>query len=528
MSRRIALVLVFVLLAGFAFAGGSEEGGSQDAASFNASGYPVVDEPYTLRVFKQINAEQTKPFNDISIVQDLEAYTGISIEWDTPLDTDAQQTINLMFASNDLPDVFLTGLTAVQAYQYAQQGSVIGLSALIEEYAPVQSGLLESTPGLRARITAPDGELYTSFGFGNAYHQDVGNMVYIHRDWLDAIGREIPTTIAQFEEILREFKRLDMNGNGDPNDEVPFGYVFYTKNANWSDLNFFGSFGLQMDQSTDFLALDDGQMVYEPATENFRNTIEWLHTLYADGLIDQEAYVQDRNQLKAKISAEPASYGSYVSWFASNAGGTNGVNYDIVGPLEGPDGHQYTNWHPRFLLGSGSAITSAADSPEIAIRWIDTVMTPEWNYQLGYGKEGEFTTVDENGQWSILPPPEGQTAEQVRFLNSLHVLPFTFPVTLNQALPPHFAEKNEAKETLFEPHLPLERAVPFYILGEDEQAEMDAIMPDILTYTQQKWAEWVMNGNIDVEWDDYVERLESMGLSTALAINQAAYDALGN
>ena len=526
MMKRFTVAVLLLAWVLPLWAGGQQDDGSgAETISVNPTGYPIVNEPVTLTVFKPINPEQTRPFNEIGVVEELAAHTGVNIEWITPLHSEAQQTINLLFASNDLPDIFLSGLTLVQGYMYGLQGMIQPIDQLMAEYAPEQTAMMEAMPELRSYLTAPDGKMYMSFSLGN-FHEDYPNMLYINRAWLEDLGREMPTTTQEFEELLRIFDERDMNGNGDPDDEIPLGYVFYRQNAVWAETGFFGSFGLQMDSAVHFMAVEDGRVIYEPATDGFRDTIAWLHSLYADGLIDREAYVQDRNQFKAKVSGQPPRYGAYVSFFPQNAGGSNGQFYDVVGPLEGPDGHQVAPWRPRSAMGPGAAVTTACDHPEVAVRWLDTVYDPEWNFQLCYGQDGQFTHRSADGVWSVLDPPDGQTSEQVRFLNSLHVVPYTAGVFLEREQPEYFDMKDQAKRDLYQAHTPTDRAVPFFFLTEAEQAEFDAIIPDILTYTDQKWAQWVMEGGVEEEWDEYVARLDAMGLNDALSIWQSAYEAM--
>lgn len=122
-------------------------------------------------------------------------------------------------------------------------------------------------------------------------------------------------------------------------------------------------------------------------------------------IIDQKAYVQDRSQLQAKGQANPIVLGAYTSWFAGNVGGTNGVHYDVMGPLSGPEGYSYSNWHPRAMMSGGpGVITESCTNPEVAIRRLDNLYDVDTNFQLGYGAEGEGTEKGSDGVWRILDP----------------------------------------------------------------------------------------------------------------------------
>ena len=43
-------------------------------------------------------------------------------------------------------------------------------------------------------------------------------------------------------------------------------------------------------------------------------------------------------------------------------------------------------------------------------------------------------------------------------------------------------------------------------------------------YIYRKRAEWIVNGNIDKEWDSYLKELDKYGLNDWLKIKQKYYD----
>ncbi len=48
---------------------------------------------------------------------------------------------------------------------------------------------------------------------------------------------------------------------------------------------------------------------------------------------------------------------------------------------------------------------------------------------------------------------------------------------------------------------------------------------DIKRYAEQMKASWILNGGIENEWDAYLEKMESYGLSEYLQIKQKYFDA---
>jgi len=259
----------------------------------------------------------------------------------------------------------------------------------------------------------------------------------------------------------------------------------------------------------------------------FRKTLEWLNKLYKEGLIDPEAYIQDRAQMQAKGGQKPPRYGFYVSWFASNVGGLNADDYVAIGPLKGAEGQQLASWHPRALgLGGFGVITSAAKNPEVAMRWLDYIYQPEINIQLGYGILGEALEKTKDNVWKFLPPPTGVTSERFRMVNSLHHMPYTYPAKLKTEDPLPFQLKDKAKDELFLKYLPKDRALPVFYMAKKDQETYDSIYPDLTSFVDQKWAVWVMKGLTNQDWDAYQKQLKAMGLDKILAIQQKGYDTL--
>ena len=527
--KKGLIVLLSILMTIALFANGTSDkkgAGSLESIGFNETGFPIVDQSTPLTVFYSIMPEQSIPLNDMQIIKNVTETTNVPIEWVSAMSADLTQKVNLLFASGDLPDVFLDGLDMETAYNYGTQELILPLDDLITDYAPVISSMIAEKPTLEQTITAPDGNIYTLFRFGNAYHQDMGNMLYINRDWLKAVNMDMPVTTEEYYEVLKAFKAQDLNGNGE-NDEIPLGICFYRKNRNWADLSFFGAFGVVMDFDTDFIYVDEGKVSWGPTSEGFKNTIKYLNRLYSEGLMDEEAYIHDKSQMKAKGTQQPPVYGSYASWFNINVAGANGEFYDIIGPLKGPEGYQYSYYQPRALQAAGpGVITVDAEYPEVAIRWLDYIYTPEINIQMAYGVEGEGVEKQADGRWKILDPPEGQSAEMYRMMYSPHHPPMTYPQFLKTIDPIHFQEKDAAKREKFLPHVKDGMALPVFYLNAEKQEIVDAILPDLLTLSDQNWASWVMNGNIDAEWDAYVEQINKMGLEKILDIYQAEFDAL--
>ena len=66
--------------------------------------------------------------------------------------------------------------------------------------------------------------------------------------------------------------------------------------------------------------------------------------------------------------------------------------------------------------------------------------------------------------------------------------------------------------------------LPTLTYTQEESDLINQIQSDIITNANRFAAEWVANGQIDEQWDSYLETLKSIGLEDMLNAMQTAYD----
>ena len=62
------------------------------------------------------------------------------------------------------------------------------------------------------------GDKYLGIPFVGA--QTIPALVAVRNDWVDQLGETMPTTLEEYEAILKQFKEEDLDGNGQ-NDTIP-------------------------------------------------------------------------------------------------------------------------------------------------------------------------------------------------------------------------------------------------------------------------------------------------------------------
>ena len=493
-----------------------DEDGRKMVGNMYVEGYPIVKEKETIRILVCADADPSK----MKIWNDYAEKTNVEIEWDYYDYNTAVEKKNLMYSSGEYPDV--VGGWLLEDDDILTYGSdvYIPVEDLIEEYAPNITNALDNFPNARETMTTPDGHIY---GFGiMAPQPECDWLTFINKKWLENVNMEVPQTLDEFEAVLKAFKEQDANGNGDPDDEIPFS--FYNDPYIYGSL--FGAFG-RLDNE-EHLVMEDGKVVFTADKEEYKEGIKWLNHLYEEGLIDQEAFTQDNIQYGTKgKSGEDSVYGVFVDF-----NGVNVVNqqryedeYEVLPPLEGENGERLWSEGDKWIFRNQMAITSAAKNPAMIVRWIDGLYEQEMSYQVCYGPLGTVTEKKPDGTYGYIKLEEGTNVDDLRNSETVSSLPY--------CIMPEFNEKIEKSEgTLIKEEA--DSAVVPYITDEpfpsvwitaDDSKKLSIIKGDLMKLVNEKRAQWITGqSDIDEEWDDYVKTLENMQVDEYVTIYQKAVE----
>jgi putative aldouronate transport system substrate-binding protein len=491
---------------------------------FNETGLPIVDDELTIEIAGE-KASLAPDYNEMTLVQQWEEDTNIAVEWNLLAPEVYPDKRNLLLASNDLPDAFFNSrFTDDELVRYGTDGTLIPLEGLIEEYAPNLQTVFEERPELKAAVTASDGHIYA---LPNAEELGLGAVPFfwsINKSWLDALGLPVPETVEEYHDALVAFKTQDPNGNGKA-DEIPLSFINNWWCADIGDL--FAALGGIAD-NFDHRIVRDGEVIYTPADERYRDAIETLHTWYEEGLIDPEAFTQDDKTYLAKGGAETPVLGSYVWWEIEEVVGADRADeYVLLPVLEGVDGKLVGRSNLADFGRNAFAITSANEVPAATMRWVDRLYEPVMAAQVSYGPVGETLVENADGVLEQAPLPEGVVAGELRQqvapgAGAPHVL--TRDDFSDVVLPePRALKRLQDLEEHYLPYAEPEN-YPTVFFSVEELDEIGSIEPDIKALVEQKRAQWIVEGGVEDEWDGYASQLEAMGLPKLLEIWQAGYD----
>ncbi|MDU2238954.1 MAG: extracellular solute-binding protein [Paenibacillus sp.] len=485
----------------------SEGGGVSEVSK---DGFPIVQEPVKLKMFTRI-APVNGPFKDMPVFQDYEKMSNVQMEFiESPTDGFAEKK-NLLFASNELPDImYRSAITPLEAVRYGAGGQLIPLENLIEEYAPNLKKLMEEYPEIRASITTPEGHIYTIPGIVTLDSARTDKR-WINTAWLEKLNLKAPETLDELYNVLVAFRDQDPNGNG-KQDEIPL----TARTGLPIVVAMSGSYGL--DQQFGYnVNIVDGKVEIWMGSERNKELLMFLNKLYQENLLDHEVF----SHTEAQYLAKQGSGNTGVFFDQTNNNFLPIADqYTGIAPFEGPHGDRLQSQGAPVPRDQGAfAITSVNKYPEVSMRWIDYFYSDEGSTLLRFGREGEhYELVDGIPTYK----PEFSTAETQPKLTPYagggapHLISEYVASYIN---PPQVQEAQKA----LDPYMPQIRyAAPMF--DEATAQKVNVLRNDIDKYYDEQSTKFIAGALSFDKWEEFQSTLKKMNLEELQQIYQDAYD----
>lgn len=526
--KKILIMLIVTMLILFLIACSKPEknttksnGNMTATENVNKEGFPIVNEEITLTLMGIHNSYLIEDWTKSDFFTSMNKMTNINFEIETILNTAYKEKFNLLFVSDNLPDVFYkVNMTHNDISSYASQGYFIDLAPMMDEYAPNLTKLMEENPLIRQEITLPDGTIPTLPQIGNKIPK---NGIWINQTWLDTLGLEIPTNADEFYTVLKAFKEQDPNGNGIA-DEIPMsigasdGPTTHIQILASAFGGFFGENGCLVDPDT-------GIVEFVAATESYKRTLAFLSKLYAEDLVDNEMFTQKSQQIKAKGTAEEVLLGSIItSSPLLEVGAERHYEYSIIPVLE----NDIRTGYPEigYVTAGKFAILDTNEDPKASLRWVDYLYSEEGGKTTWMGIEDENYTMNDDGTWDWLIC-EGEDTNSHRAHASMQPggnFAGIIPALWNKTTSPqelHLIKEREKTNKY------LVRPFPPVYIGKEDSKNAIAIYTDIDAYVREETAKFITGAlTVESNWDEYVSTLEGLKVAELVEIMQRAYDSV--
>ncbi len=526
--------------------------GSSSSATVNSGEFQEVDtselefplaETATISGMISYPSGTDEDISSRTIFKRIQEATNVDVEWTAIQSDQWGDKITLAMANLDtLTDfVFTASFGDATLLKYAEQGVIIALEDYIDAYMPNLTAVFEAYPDYRDMCLDENGHIWAlpwieQEGSGKTAIQTVGNMGFINQKWLDFLGLDVPETVEDFETVVKAFRdnaaalqeEFDIDG-----DIIPISCIMNDGDQDPCMLiNGFGEGYGDGDRGAHIAVTDDLEVIYSGAQEGFRSGIEWLHSLYAEGLIDPECFTHEWSTYVAK--GKSGRYGVCFTWDIANV--DNLADWSVLPVLEA-DVRNFTPQNASFTGGfdrGRCVVTSVAENPALVCAWLDQMYDPFQSPQNNWGTYGEDDDFDifvlgENADGETMlvhaelgdaSPVEVREAEAVG--GPLAVLDDYYDVYVT--LPDDAAYRLEWIEEYYTPYMNGEYVYPNILMTVDDTEELSNLQADITQLTNTKKSEWVMNGLTDADWEQYLSDLNAYGLEEYLALYQKYLD----
>lgn len=548
-KRALALSLVVIMATGL-MAGCSKEKTQEGSStttvtkapeSVNATATPEAEKklekwPEKVTLTWYLRGKEDEYYQhlweDMEAIKAIEEATNITIDFKVATNDDSYIP---MMTSGEYPDI----ITAKNMERYPgrlsamyKDGISIKLDELIDEYMPNYKKILEENPSIAKDLKLDSGE-YAFFSqlFDTTNDADrKAKSVYgigIRKDWLDAVGKEIPTTIDEWYDVLKAFKTQDPNGNGQQ-DEEPICFA----SSGWK--YFMSAYGI----STDPTIGADGKVIYGYATDAYKQYLETMNKWYSEGLIynffentSMEAR-EERviNNLAGAWKADAPHFDTTDSYLSRLREKVPTAEFAAVPwPKATADSVQYCYSDISSFSRDTTVITSNCKNKEAAAFLIDYLYSEEGSTLITWGIEGKSYDVVDGKK--VLKP---EMSDEMDYYNSKVPTMYKYADSSIINFPSFGQYSDFLLSTKSEGFI---EAVTVWAEGElykmpypaqlspDQSQTVETATDGMSGYISEMRWKFITGEEPLTKFDAYVDQLELMGLNTLLEVWQECYDA---
>ena len=450
--------------------------------------------------------------------------TGIKLEYIEIDMFSFTQNFNLMIATGEYPDI----LTSMGSYnggltKALDDDVILDLTNYVENDMPAYAQKLDEVNAWKEVMT-DDGQILAINSLNDTAVVDRGPVV--RTDWMEAQGLEAPKT---YEELTDFGKALQSAYNLE--------YAFYVSSVVNPSITLSAGFdlpGFDITTSGSHFYQKNGEVSSCLVDDNLKDYLEYLHGWYVDGLISRDFFSRSSGDVKDVFAGD----GCAICWDNADYITEDNQNADLIakgfrcGGLPIPVQEEGQTLH--FSLGTDNqvgealCISTGCEDPDLLIRAMDWCFTEPGINLCNYGIEGESYDLDTEGKptWSPnVTDVEGVTFRAALVTYTLNSMPTCWDVTRYWS-ETYDEDAYEAVDLWTNVDNDKVYDMPGSLFYTTDESTIYATkITDVETYSNQ-YILSAITGEQDIEatWDDYVDKLYSLGLQACIDVQQAAYE----
>ncbi len=486
--------------------------------------YPLEGDNLSVSIWAAITGNHQGIINSYDDYADY-AYasecTNIDINWTSASELAAEEQLNLLLASGDMTDLicglgmFYTG-NVTTLYD---EELIYDITDYVAEYCPNYSAWLNSNDQYQKLYKDDEGH---SYGWYDIYVDSTPEGWFIRSDKLAEWGIDAPVTVADYEDcfarMMSDGSRAAIQANSG---------TFYTILASSFDI-------ATLDGPA--LYVDNGTVASSWYSDNAKLYVETMHDWYEKGYIysDILAITTDRNDSldhSLTYDGDYFMFSDQASHYADFFGYDLPEGWDVQGGttpvLNAGDVTHFDNvaQQAQYIV-----LTTSCDDIETTCKFMDWFYTDEGINTCNYGPEGEswywtddgervFTdAIWNNTEYDLVPSTAYGLYQAVgRFVSVYEV--WSNCLFAGNTVP---IETMAIWDTDGDSAMTL--PTDYLFLTTEENDTANQYWTDLSTYAVETISKMIMGQmDIDSEWDNLVDTLQSMGLDEIVAQYEAAY-----
>ncbi len=355
--------------------GSTNNGASQKPVTFS---WLVYDRP------------EGKVKTDWEIFKEIEAKTGVKIDWQVVSQEGLLEKRQIMIATNSVTDFIQP--TNQEARENGPEKVFLNLKDYLD-IAPNLKKFYETYPEAKAVATGADGGIYdVPVLEGDAAGKGFNYIWLARKDLMDKYNLKAPTNVDEFYQFLKTLKEKE-----------PDSFPLSVNTPVTGDVGLYTVFGKIFTGITGFYNQSPTEEKYEfaPAKSGYKDAIAFMNKLYSEKLLDPEYYLLTGAQWEERFLKGKSSV---TYWWkaevnplldkAKKAGAPGEFNLDAIPEFaaSGVKNYQFS----RPVVGtSGRAISAKVKDKERAVKFLDYLVSEEGTKYLSLGIEGKsYTMVD--------------------------------------------------------------------------------------------------------------------------------------
>ena len=380
-------------------------GCTSDDAPEDKSGTLTPSDPTTLTVW--ITSAQQAPAPDNKITKLLKDQLGVTLKYEIVTPDNEDTKIGVMLAGGEYPDLIGTGDLK---QRFLQGGALLRLDDMLKTgaYPNLAAHVKDDIKKMSYSGDEVDKGLYIFPNYNRFYGDVTGGTYYGPAFWIqkrvlaDAGYPDLSNmTLDRYFQLISDYKAKHPQTNGAPT--VGF-EILASKGREWGMTN--PPALLAGSPNNGGVIVDNNNLASIFADKDIaKNFYKVLNQQYSSGLVDPESFTLTYDQYTAKLATGAVLGMHDQGWdfgTATQSLQSAHKDEDTYVPLM-PVYDGVTPWYADravMNINQGFGVSVSSKQPKKALKFLDTMLSEEWQKILSWGIAGEDYQVGADGVFS--------------------------------------------------------------------------------------------------------------------------------